>query len=96
MKSALNFEPSKKTTGPENPYLAARREWDERYGEHINRAKNWRFMAMLSGLVALVAVAGIVHQSTRSKVVPFVVALDSMGRPSPLDPPSRRTPQTSV
>jgi type IV secretion system protein VirB5 len=31
-----------------NPYLAARREWDERYGEIIIRARNWRFMAMLS------------------------------------------------
>ena len=91
MKSALKFEPSKKTTGPENPYLAARREWDERYGEHINRAKNWRFMAMLSGLVALVAVAGIVHQSTRSKVVPFVVALDSMGRAVAAGPAEQAT-----
>jgi type IV secretion system protein TrbF len=24
-----------------NPYLAARREWDERYGEFITRARNW-------------------------------------------------------
>ena len=63
-----------------NPYLAARREWDERYGEIIIRARNWRFMAMLSAIVALVAVGGIVHLSTRSKVVPFVVALDSLGR----------------
>ena len=63
-----------------NPYLAARREWDERYGEIIIRARNWRFMAMLSAVVALVAVGGIVHLSTRSKVVPFVVALDSLGR----------------
>ena len=25
-----------------NPYLAARREWDERYGDLISRARNWR------------------------------------------------------
>jgi type IV secretion system protein TrbF len=30
-----------------NPYLAARREWDERYGDQITRAKNWRTMAGL-------------------------------------------------
>lgn len=65
---------------PFNPYLAARREWDERYGDVILRARNWRFVAILSALVALVAVSGIVRLSTRSKVVPYVVALDSLGR----------------
>ena len=72
--------PKPDPTAGYNPYLAARREWDERYGEIIIRARNWRFMAMLSAVVALVAVGGIVHLSTRSKVVPFVVALDSLGR----------------
>jgi type IV secretory pathway TrbF-like protein len=63
-----------------NPYVAARREWDERYGEIITRAKNWRFVAMLGALATLVAVAGIVVLSVRSKIVPFVVAIDSLGR----------------
>ena len=36
-----------------NPYLAARREWDERYGDHIVRARNWRTMAALCGVIAL-------------------------------------------
>ncbi|MBU2822367.1 type IV secretion system protein, partial [Acidithiobacillus caldus] len=26
-------------------YLAARREWLERYGDYIAQAKNWRMMA---------------------------------------------------
>lgn len=38
-----------------NPYLAARHEWDERYGDLVTRAKNWRTMALVSGLVALLA-----------------------------------------
>ena len=64
-----------------NPYLAARREWDERYGDQITRAKNWRTMAFLSGLVALVATSGVVWLSVRSHVVPFVVLVDSLSRP---------------
>jgi type IV secretion system protein VirB5 len=36
-----------------NPYLAARHEWDERYGDLITRAKNWRLMAALCSLIAL-------------------------------------------
>jgi len=65
---------------PLNPYVAARREWDERYGEIITRARNWRFIAMLSAMATLVAVAGVVALSARSKIVPFVVAIDSLGR----------------
>ena len=36
-----------------NPYLAARREWDERYGHLITRERNWRLMALISALIAL-------------------------------------------
>jgi len=64
-----------------NPYLAARREWDERYGDLITRAKNWRTMAALSSLVALLATAGLVWMTARSHVVPFVVLVDNLGRP---------------
>ncbi|MGI8744400.1 MAG: VirB8/TrbF family protein [Bryobacteraceae bacterium] len=64
-----------------NPYLAARREWDERYGDQITRAKNWRTMATLSALVALLATSGVVWLSVRSHVIPFVVLVDSLSRP---------------
>jgi type IV secretion system protein VirB5 len=53
---------------PHNPYLAARREWDERYGDLITRARNWRTMAASCSLVALIATAGI-------------VLVDNLGRP---------------
>src|SRR5579871_930465 len=64
-----------------NPYLAARHEWDERYGDFITRAKNWRTMAAFSSLIALVATVGIVWLSARSHVIPFVVLVDNLGRP---------------
>ncbi len=63
-----------------NPYLAARREWDERYGDQITRARNWRTMAFLSGAIAMIAVGGMVWLSSKSHVVPFVVVTDSLGR----------------
>ena len=37
-----------------NPYLAARKEWDERYGDLLTRARNWRFIAVMLVAVALV------------------------------------------
>ena len=70
-----------KSLEPHNPYLAARREWDERYGEFITRARNWRTMAVISALVALIATGGMLWQSARSRVIPFVVLVDSLGRP---------------
>jgi type IV secretion system protein TrbF len=63
-----------------NPYLAARREWDERYGHLITRERNWRRMALLSGVVALFLVNGMIRLSTKSHIIPFVVAMDSLGR----------------
>lgn len=63
-----------------NPYLAARREWDERYGDLVTRARNWRLMALISALSTIVAVGGVIRLSTRTHIVPFVVAMDSLGR----------------
>lgn len=64
-----------------NPYLNARREWDERYGDHIARAKNWRLVAMASLAVAGIACAGIAYIGSQSKIQPFVVAIDQLGSP---------------
>jgi type IV secretion system protein TrbF len=79
--SKCNTHSEPESGGIYNPYLAARREWDERYGEFITRARNWRTVALLCALIALVATAGVVLLSARSRVIPFVVLIDSLGRP---------------
>lgn len=63
-----------------SPYLAARREWDERYGSLITRARNWRIAAVLALAVALVAACGLIALSAKAKVIPYVVAIDNLGR----------------
>ena len=65
----------------QNPYLAARREWDERYGDQITRARNWRSIAFVCALIALVEAGGLIWQQSRARVVPFVAVLDNLGRP---------------
>ena len=72
--------PKPAATSGYNPYLAARREWDERYGHLITRERNWRLMALICALIALVAVGGVIRLATRTHIVPFVVAMDSLGR----------------
>ena len=84
--------PEAAANAPYNPYLAARREWDERYGHLISRERNWRLMAMLTGLVALLAVAGVIRLSTRSRIVPFVITVDSLGRTLAAGPAEQASP----
>ena len=69
-----------------NPYFDARREWNERYGAYIARAKNWRIMAFISGLTAVFAVMGLVAISFQNKIVPYVVEVDSLGNAQAVKP----------
>ena len=63
-----------------NPYLAARKAWDERYGDLISRARNWRAAAFLSGAIALASTGGMIVIAKQTRVIPYVVAVDSLGR----------------
>ena len=68
---------------PDNPhsavYLAARREWNERYGSYIAQASAWRLTALASLGVAFVAVVGIAWIGTQNRIVPYVVQTDKLG-----------------
>jgi type IV secretion system protein VirB5 len=64
-----------------NPYLNARREWDDRQGDALARAHNWKLMAFGAIAVAGIAVAGIAYIGAQSKIQPYVVAIDRMGNP---------------
>jgi type IV secretion system protein VirB5 len=66
---------------PENPYLAARREWNERYGDYIARAQAWRLTALLALCLALIAVAGLAYLAAQNRVIPYIVAVDKLGAP---------------
>lgn len=64
---------------PETPYLAARREWNERYSDHISTANNWRIAALGSIAVSLILAGGLVWVSGQAKVVPYYVETNSYG-----------------
>ena len=63
----------------ENPYLDARREWNERYGDYIASANAWRLTAAASLVVALLGVGGAVYIGSQNRLVPYVVAVDKLG-----------------
>ena len=64
----------------DDPYLNARREWNERYGGYIARARNWRIAALGSIAVSMILAAGVIWLGSQSKVVPFVVEVDKLGQ----------------
>lgn len=61
-------------------YLAARREWMERYGSYIAQAKNWRIAALSALGIAVLFGAGMVYEADRVHVVPYVVEVNKLGQ----------------
>ncbi len=66
-------------TPPENPYLAARQEWSERYGDHIEAARSWRLVGITALMMALIGFGYALFQSTQVKLVPYIVEVDKLG-----------------
>jgi type IV secretion system protein VirB5 len=81
----VNTTPKVAEQSETNPYLEARREWNERYGDYIQQAHHWRTMAIICGLVALIAVVGVAYIGAQSKVVPYVVEVDKLGAAAAVD-----------
>ena len=65
-----------------NPYLAARNEWNERYGSYIRQRNILVIIALASLLIALISVGGVVKIGSQSKFIPYVVEVDKLGRSS--------------
>ena len=70
----------------QSPYVRARQEWDERFGDQIKSKNNWRLAAFTSMATTLLCVTGMVAIGYRSNTVPYVVALDDVGRAVPVVP----------
>lgn len=67
------------TPQPETPHRRAQAAWDERMGAARVQAANWRFAALGSLVVAGLSVGGLIWQSNRSIVTPYVVEVNEAG-----------------
>jgi len=69
-----------RSPAPETPYQRAAAVWDERIGSARVQARNWRLIAL--GELAIVGglSLGLVWQSARGTVVPWVVQIDRLGQ----------------
>lgn len=62
-----------------NPYIAARNEWNERYGSHVRSAAAWRIVGIAGMTMAVIGFGYALYQSTQVKLVPYIVAVDKLG-----------------
>ncbi|WP_284948039.1 conjugal transfer protein TrbF [Acidisoma cladoniae] len=60
-------------------YLAARAEWNERYGSYVQQARAWRLAFFMSAVVSLMAVGGVVYIGSQSHLVPYIVEVNRLG-----------------
>jgi len=63
-----------------NPYLSARRTWNDHTQALMSSRQAWQIMGILALLVALVAVGGMIHIAQLSRFVPYVVQVDKLGQ----------------
>ena len=76
----------------ENPYLAARRTWNEHVGSVVSARQTWQLLSILSLLIALAGVGGIIHIGSQAKFVPYVVQVDKLGQALAVAPAERAAP----
>ena len=74
-----NKENNKPETETENPYLTARRTWNEHVGSVVSAKQTWQVVGLLSLLIALAGVGGMIHIGSKSKFIPYVVQVDKLG-----------------
>lgn len=63
----------------DNPYLSARRTWNEHVRGVISSRQSWQFIGLLSMLITLASIGGIIHIGSQSKFIPYVVQVDKLG-----------------
>lgn len=67
------------TKPPENPYIAARQEWNERYGSYVKAAAAWRIVGVTSMAMATIGFSYALYQSSQVQLVPYIVEVDRLG-----------------
>lgn len=74
---------------PENPYLAARMEWNERYGGFVRDARAWRAVAILSLMLAMTGFGYALYLGQTSRLIPYIVEVDRLGSPVTVGVPEK-------
>lgn len=64
---------------PDNPYIAARNEWNERYGSYVKAAAAWRVVGIAGMTMAVIGFGYALYLSTQVKLIPYIIEVDKLG-----------------
>lgn len=75
----------------ENPYLAAKRTWNDQAAANVANRQMWQMLGILSLMIALAGVGGVIYIGSQSKFVPYVVEVDKHSETIAVAPAQRAT-----
>ena len=78
-ESDASIEDGRREGENENPYLSARRTWNDHMRAVAASRNMWQLLAILALMIALAAVGGVIHVGSQSKFIPYVVQVDKLG-----------------
>jgi type IV secretory pathway TrbF-like protein len=76
----------------ENPYLNARKRWNEHTQGLMNSLRLWQAVALLNLMIALAGIGGVIHLASQSKFVPYVIEVDKLGQTMAVAPAQKAAP----
>ena len=83
--------PQAPPSASESPYLRGRAEFDSVFGDLAKGKRNWQLVAFGATAVAGVLAVGLVAVATQSRITPYVVEVDRLGRAQAFGPAERLT-----
>jgi type IV secretory pathway TrbF-like protein len=82
----------RRTGENENPYLAARRTWNDQAAANVANRQMWQVLGILALMIALAGVGGVIYIGSQSKFVPYVVEVDKHSETIAIAPAQRAAP----
>ncbi|CAD7741911.1 MULTISPECIES: conjugal transfer protein TrbF [Xanthomonas] len=86
LKKPATPRPASTEPQTDNPYLNARRAWNEHTGSVVSQKQTWQMVGILSLMIVLAAVGGVIHIGSQSKFVPFIYEVDKLGQTRAIGP----------
>ncbi len=63
-----------------NEYIAARQDWNERYGSYVANARQWRLTALMALGAAIVSITGLIGLASQNRLIPYIIEVDGKAR----------------
>jgi type IV secretion system protein VirB5 len=91
-RSGESLQGGRRKGESQNPYVSARRTWNDYTGSQIASRRMWQAVAIGALMIVLACVGGLIKVASQSKFIPYIVEVDSIGKTVAAGPAN----QTSV